>query len=119
MAMVVRRRGPTSSRAKDPASPKNFPEIFPFANVHRWQPVKKDLKGKVAEAVEYIILELQRRPCAHISFREVMKHIGWNNSKDFKRHIRRHHDFIDALAAEGIDEAGRGKRPTGFERVAS
>jgi hypothetical protein len=98
---------------------QELPEIFPFANIHRWQPVKKDLKGKVGDALGYITLELLRRPSGRVTFREVMDHIGWTSSKDFKRRIRRHADFIDALAAEGIEETGRGKRTTAFERIAS
>jgi hypothetical protein len=98
---------------------QQLPAIFPGARIHRWQPVKKGLKGKVADAFEFITQELLSKPWGRVTFREVMVHIGWVSSKDFKRRIRRHRDFIDALAAEGIKEAGRGKRTTAFERIAS
>ena len=98
---------------------QELPSIFPGAKLHLWQPVKKDLKGKVAEAVEFIRRELLLKPWGHVSFRAVMGHIGWTSSKDFKRRIRRHEDFINALAAEGIEEAGRGKHPTGFQIIMS
>jgi hypothetical protein len=48
-----------------------------------------------------------------------MDHVGWKDGKDFKRSIRRHPDFVDALAAEMIEEWGSGKYPRGFHRVPS
>jgi hypothetical protein len=96
---------------------QELPSIFPGAKLQLWQPVKKSLKGKVAEAVQFIERELFRRPWCRVTFREVMDHIGWTCSKDFKRRIRRHEDFINALAAGGIEEAGRRKYPTAFERI--
>jgi hypothetical protein len=46
-----------------------------------------------------------------------MDHIGWIDAKDFKRRIRRHEDFVQALADEGVAEWGYGRWPTGFRRT--
>ena len=87
---------------------KELPHIFPGAKLHPWRPVKKTLKGKVKEAVEFIVRELSRAPWSQVTFRAVMNHIGWTDGKDFKRRIRRHEDFTQALADEGIGESGGG-----------
>jgi hypothetical protein len=84
--------------------------------VHPWRPVEKHLKGKVADAFAFIVSELARAPWSPVTFRQVTEHLGWKETKDFKRSIRRHPDFIDALAAEGVEEWGSGKYPRGFRR---
>jgi hypothetical protein len=94
-----------------------LPSIFPGAQALPWRPIRKTLTGKVADAVEFIVMELTRTPWSPVTFRRVMDHIGWKNGKDFKRRIRRHPDFVDALAAEGIEEWGTGKYPRGFARI--
>jgi hypothetical protein len=97
--------------------PDELPFIFPGAQVLPWKPVKKSLSGKVADALEFVRTELAREPSSPVSFRRVMEHIGWKDGRDFKRRIRRHPDFIDALAAEGIEEWGSGRYPRGFWRT--
>lgn len=89
-------------------------EIFPGANIRAWTPVKRSLSGKVADAVDFIVRELARTPWYLVTFPQVMDHIDCKDRKDFKRRIRRHPDFISALAAEGIEEWGSGKYPRGF-----
>jgi hypothetical protein len=93
-----------------------LPAIFPGAQVLPWRPVKKTPRGRVADAFEFIVMELSRKPWSPVSFQRVMDHIGWKDSRDFKRRIRQHPDFIDALVAEGIEEWGSGKYPRGFHR---
>jgi hypothetical protein len=93
-------------------------EIFPGAHVRPWTPVKKPLSGKIADAVDFIVRELGRAPWSLVTFRQVMDKIHWKDGKEFKRSIRRHPDFIDALAAEGIVEWGSGKYPRGFHHAA-
>ena len=78
--------------------------IFPGAHVLPWRPVKKALTGKVAEAVEFITTQIGSAPSSTVTFKQVMAHIGWTDRKDFKRRIRQHDDFIDALDDAGIEE---------------
>ena len=91
--------------------------IFPGAHVLPWRPVKKALKGKVAEAVEFITTQLGSAPSSTVTFKQVMAHIGWTDRKEFKRRIRQHDDFIDALDDAGIEEWGPGRWPKGFRRT--
>jgi hypothetical protein len=76
--------------------------------------VKKALRGKVAEAVEFITAQLASDPTSVVTFREVMAHLGWKDSKEFKRRIRKHDDFRAALVDAGIEEWGKGRWPKGF-----
>jgi hypothetical protein len=94
-----------------------LPRIFPGAQVLSWRPVRKTLTGKVAVAVKFIVMELAQTPWSPVTFRRVMDHLGWKNRNDFKRRIRRHPDFVEALAAAGIEEWGNGKYPRGFARI--
>jgi len=88
--------------------------IFRGARILSWRPVKKALRGKVAEAVQFITAQLTSDRTSVVTFREVMAHLGWRDRKEFKRRIRRHTDFQAALRDEGIEEWGKGQWPTGF-----
>jgi hypothetical protein len=96
---------------------EELPLIFPGARIHPWRPIEKPLTGKVADAVEHVVRQLLADPWHTVSFREVMSHIGIKDGKDFRQRIRRHRDFINALAAQGIEEWRSGKYPRGFGYV--
>lgn len=98
--------------------PQSLATIFPGAQVARWQPVPKALKGKVAEAVAFITAQLAANPSSHVTFREVMAHLGWKDTRDFKRRIRQHEDFVEALDEAGVEEWVKGTRSTGFRVMA-
>lgn len=91
--------------------------IFPGATIVPWQPVAKPLSGKVAEAVQFIGARLAEHPDAVVVFAEVLAHLRWRSMRDFRRDIRQHPAFIEAIAAMGIEEWGKGKRCTGFRCV--
>jgi hypothetical protein len=93
---------------------EELPHIFPGARILPWRPVKKALRGKVAEAVEFITAQLASDPTSVVTFREVMAHLGWRDRKEFQRRIRKHDDFRAALVDAGIEEWGRGRYPKGF-----
>ena len=93
---------------------EELPRIFPGASIRLWRPVRKALTGKVAETVQFLTALLASAPSSLIRFPEVMSHIGWTDHKEFKRRIRHHADFIDALDDAGIEEWGSGKWPKGF-----
>lgn len=98
-----------ASRSKNNIE-RDLPEVFPGARIVRWQPVKKALRGKVAEAFEYVRTRIEQAPDAKVPYKEAMAAIGWSDAKNFKRRIREHEDFIEALEAEGIEDYGRGYR---------
>jgi hypothetical protein len=92
-------------------------DIFPGAKVVRWQPVPVALTGKVQEAFEYIEAKLTFAPSSVVPFSEVMADIGWTSTQDFKRSIRDHEDFTEALEEAQIKEWGKGTRKTGFRKT--
>ena len=94
-----------------------LPRIFPGCLISPWRPVKKALKGRVADAVRFIDGQLAADPSSLATFRQVMAHIGWTDRKEFKRRIRQHDDFIDAIEEAGIEEWGTGRWPKGFRRT--
>jgi len=53
---------------------------------------------------------------SQVAFRQVMDRASWTGVKACKRSIRRHWDFVLALADDGIAEWGRVK-PRGFRRA--
>jgi hypothetical protein len=93
---------------------EELPHIFPGARILPWRPVKKALRGKVAEAVQFITAQLASDPTSVVTFREVMAHLGWRDRKEFQRRIRKHDDFRAALVDAGIEEWGKGRWPKGF-----
>ena len=93
---------------------EELPDIFPGARILSWRPVKKALRGKVAEAVQFITAQLASDPASVVTFRQVMAHLGWKDSKEFMRRIRKHDDFRAAQEDAGIEEWGKGRWPKGF-----
>ena len=90
--------------------------IFPGASVVSWTPLPRALTGKVGEALAFIQSRLAIDPEGTVAFKEVMKAIGWKDGKDFKRRIRYHDAFIEALDEAGIDEWAPRVRLTCFRR---
>ena len=96
---------------------QSLPGIFPGASVKRWRPVKKELTGKMAQAVAYITGKLPEGSTGTVTFREVMKHLGVKDASNFRTDIRRNEDFRDAMAENDIEEYGKGKYQTCFRRI--
>jgi hypothetical protein len=99
---------------------KAIPFILPGVRVERWQPIERELTGKVKNAFDYIRERLTVRPDDVVTFKEVQKHIACLDRPNFNRTVRNHDEFRQALADEGVVEWGAGKRLTGFmlERLA-
>jgi hypothetical protein len=87
--------------------PRVLPEMFPGAKLYRWHPVKRSLKGKVAEAIEYIEQWIKENAGEVLRFHQVYKAIGMAKS-NFRRSVRQHPDFQEALAERGIVEMDQG-----------
>lgn len=90
-----------------------IPFILPGAKIERWQPIPRELTGKVKSAFEYIIRQLPNKDSI-VSFDDVQEYITCPDRSNFNRTIRNHHEFRQALADEGVIEWGKGKRATGF-----
>lgn len=89
-----------------------LPDIFPGCQIVSWQPVKKELKGKVKEAVQYLEERINSGSTDFIKFVDVAGSIGVQPS-DFKK-IRRHPSFVEAIASLGLIEYGLKVKMTGF-----
>ena len=89
-----------------------LPTIFPKASVVPWHPVHKKLSGKVAEAVQFIQDRLVAEPGSVVPFAEVQRALGWRDSTDFRKRVRKHNAFRQRLAELYIGETA--SRPWGF-----
>jgi hypothetical protein len=96
-----------------------LPRIFPGVRMAQWRPVQQKLSGNVGKTLAYIKERLAADPKALVSFKEVKAHIGCRDQSNFNRMIRRHDDFVQAIADEGIIEWGPGRRMTGFQSAAA
>ena len=67
--------------------------------------MQKALKGKVKEAAEFVIDWFKKNPNGLLRFSVVQRAIGMDNAGNFRRDIRRHSDFKEALATHDIAEA--------------
>lgn len=97
--------------------PKELSLIFPGAHIGPWKGLKRALKGKVGEAKDFIVKQLETESL--VPFKSAMQQIGWKDAKDFRRRVRQHPHFIEALEQEGVVEGGPGKRARGFRRSVS
>lgn len=83
-----------------------LPEIFLGATVKDWQPLKKALTRKQAEALAVIDAWLKTAPVGEkLTFTTVQKALKMDKS-NFKSRIRRAPEFLEALSARGLVEVG-------------
>lgn len=77
--------------------------------------VKKELRGKVKEAVGFVVDWFEKNPDGLLRFNVVQKAIGIAVAGTFTNDVRRHPDFGEALDNHGITEAWRiGDNRRGF-----
>lgn len=88
--------------------------IFPGACIEAWEPVQRTLTGKIGAAAAYIID--RAKGGALVPFTDVMRHLGITDKSNFNRTIRKHEDFVEALAEHGI-AAWPTERSTGYRRL--
>jgi hypothetical protein len=96
-----------------------LPRIFPGVQIAQWRPVERKLSGNVGKALAFIKDRLAADPKSLVSFKEVKAHIGCRDQSNFNRMIRRHEDFVQALADADVMEWGLGTRMTGFQLAAA
>jgi hypothetical protein len=81
----------------------------------KWQPVHKELTGKVKGAAEFVVDWFETNPGKLLRFNVVQKAIGIAGTSNFRRDVRDDPDFIEALASHDITEAWRlGDNRRGF-----
>lgn len=99
--------------------PAALPEIFPGCTVVPWRPIKRSLRGHIADAVEYIERWLAECPTESVlPFKQVARAVGLLDNSNFRRAIRQHPQFREAIAELGLVEWGPRKNLTGFLRTA-
>jgi hypothetical protein len=98
--------------------PDTLSGVFPGAEIRPWEPIRKMLKGRVRQAVEFIIAHFDGySSSAVLSFRKVMEAIGMSvDPRNFRRNVRNHPDFQAALADHRLGEIWTDD-PIGFGRV--
>lgn len=97
--------------------PDALPLLFPGCSVKVWKPIKRALRGKVKEAVDYLRDRFANPGTALVKFAEVQKALGIKNAGTFKNDIRQHEDLQAELAEMGLAEWGKGIRFTAWKRV--
>lgn len=91
-------------------------DSFPGVRIMPWRPILKPLKGKVGEAISFIVQEIFENGREQVTGKQVMKAIGWTNHANFRKAIRRHPKFIAALSEGGLIEDDCGLDPVRFKR---
>jgi hypothetical protein len=111
---------------KSGVKPELFQELFPKSTYHLWRPITRELTGKVKAAMDYLIQRFDDPEVEYVSFREVMKAIGYitivdgkekYDSANFSKNIRQHREFDIALYEAVLEETSRGTgRMNGFAK---
>src|SRR6201982_3750477 len=73
--------------------PEALPAIFPGCRVVKWQPVKKELRGKVKDAVEFVVDWFKKNADGLLRFNVVQKALGISAAGTFKNDVRSHPGF--------------------------
>jgi hypothetical protein len=96
--------------------PDLLPKIFPGARVVPWEPVPRELTGKVAHAVAFVRDRFQANPDVVLRFTEVQKAVRIKDPSNFRKTIRQHEDFRAALDSMGLEEWGPRRYMSSFRR---
>lgn len=96
-------------------------EWFPNCAIKEWRPKLAKLSGHVEVAVAYLDDRFSCDPETVISFNEVMTHVGITDKSNFRKCLREHADFRQALSDRQIEEVkvGKGKGRNSFSMVKS
>lgn len=97
--------------------PQTLPELFPGCRVVRWEPVTRELSGKVKEAVVYLKRRFAVPDTKAVKFSEVQKALEIKSASNFRKVIRQHPDFMAEVAEMLLVEWGPNSRFTAFKRV--
>jgi len=102
-----------------------LPEIFPGAQVVPWTPVPKEVRGQVADAIEFVRCWFHDNPEGVLPFKDLQRAVRIKYRSNFRTTIRQHKHFLVALEEIGLEEWGPGayrthlrKKLIGFEAAA-
>jgi hypothetical protein len=94
-----------------------LPDVFPEAQVVSWTPIKKQTRGKVADAISYIRDWFEANPDGVLAYKGLQKALGIKDKSNFRNTIRLHKDFQAAMVELGLEEWGTGKYLTHLRRT--
>jgi len=100
----------------DGGTAKLIGEVFPRCEVKRWRVgLDVSLSGKVRDAFEWIKAKIESG-AELVKISDVAKALDLS-AGNFTNRVRRHPEFVDALAEIGVTEWGRGQRLTHFRAI--
>jgi hypothetical protein len=97
--------------------PGAIKDVFPDCKIERWNPLVHPMRGKVRHAATFVVDWLESNPDGIVPFSTIQRMLGIGNAANFRKNIRQHPDFIDAMTAANIIEHGPGRRKTGFVKI--
>jgi len=102
-----------------------LPQMFPGAQIVQWTPVPREVRGQVADAIEFVRCWFRVHPEGVLALKDVKEAVGIKDASNFRSTIRQHQAFLAVLEEMGLEEWGSGKYRThlrkklqGFEAVA-
>ena len=89
-----------------------LPRVFPGCKLGTWRPVRRKLKGKVADAVAYVRCFFAENPDGVLPLLDLRKALGMSDISNFNKTIRRHSSFMAVLEDMQAEEvmAGKGRK---------
>lgn len=94
-----------------------LPDVFPGAQIVSWTPIKKQTRGKVADAVSYVRDWFEANPDGTLTYKDLQNALGIKDKSNFRNTIRLHKDFQAATVELGLEDWGTGKYQTHLRRT--
>jgi hypothetical protein len=88
-----------------------LPEVFPGAQIVPWMPVPREVRGQVADAIEFVRCWFRDNPDGVLPLKDLKTAVGVKDASNFRNTIRQHKDFLAALEEMGLEEWGPGQYP--------
>lgn len=85
---------------------ESLPEIFPGSHIVDWNPIAREPRGKVADAIQFIVQRFSDQPNQELAYTDVREALGIKDRSNFNRTIRNHRDFRAALERLDLEERG-------------
>jgi hypothetical protein len=90
-------------------------EVFSDCSVVDWMPLRRPPSGNVARAIDYVFHWFSTFPDQELPFTKVYKALGMSATNFHK--LRRHDDFIFAIAEQDIETDRSGRYARAFRRI--
>ncbi|WP_101069278.1 hypothetical protein [Roseovarius salinarum] len=101
--------------------PQMLPGIFPGCHVETWSPIRRELKGRVAEAVAHVDRVFRDDPEGVLLYSDLREALGLHDASNFRRTVRHAAAFQAALEDMGLEETlvGSGNGRAGIRKATS